>query len=90
MGILYNDEDAAGTSVDEIQPAPTFVIRPGKPRHTRRSTWEKLSLDISFYNLRDHATTTPTPPPSLFRQSPIQHRAISNSNSNSIISKSYI
>lgn len=84
MGILYDDEDVAGTSVNEMQTTPAFVIRPGKPRHTRHSAWEKLSLDISFYNLRDHAATAPTTPPSFSCQSLIQHRPIPNSNSNSI------
>lgn len=82
MGILYDDEDAASASVDKIQQTPAFVIRPNKPRNTRRSSWEKLSFDISFFDIRNHAAIAPTTTPSLARQSLIQHPAISNSNSN--------
>jgi hypothetical protein len=69
MGILYSDGDAAGALTAKEQPAPAFVIRPGKPRSFRRSTWVKVSLDTPFYDLINDDAIAPT------YQPPIQHRA---------------
>jgi len=85
MGILYNDdEDIARDSqsntvlcdVPVQQTVPMFIIRPGKPKRSRRrSTWRSLPLYLSFSGLSDDAdiarlllpsTTLPTPT--------IQHR----------------
>lgn len=56
LGILYDDEvSGADLAVDALPPrryaAPEFIIRPGKlsrRRTLKRSTWESLSLYLSF------------------------------------------
>lgn len=91
LGIPRGDGDDTDTSVDEEERAPAFVIRYRKPRRSRRSAWEKLSIDTPFYELRDKAANAPRTPPSLSRQSPIQHRASSDNpinNDTSILQQS--
>ena len=54
LGILYDDghanANAYATSIEEVEPPPAFVIRPGRPRRHghRRPARERLSLDSSF------------------------------------------
>lgn len=83
MGILYSDGDAAGALIAKEQPATAFVIRPGKPRSSRRSTWVKVALDTPFYDLITDDAIAPTTPP-LSYQPPIQHRANPNSINNDL------
>jgi hypothetical protein len=83
MGILYSDGDAAGALIAKEQPAPAFVIRPGKPRSSRRSKWVKVALDTPFYDLITDDAIAPTTPPFSY-QPPIQHRANPNSINNDL------
>ena len=81
LGILYDDEDedAEGASVIE-EPPPAFVIRPGRPRRSRRAAWEMVPLDAPFHDLKnDAAIASAAPHPLSFDQLPIQHRASTNS-----------
>jgi len=80
LGILFDDDDfesnANGvTQALPEQPPPTFVIRPGRLRPSRRrSTWRSLQLHLSLSDLRgdtdiSRLMSQPDPSPT------IQHRS---------------
>jgi hypothetical protein len=77
LGILYDDDDVdvEGVSVIE-EPPPAFVIRPGRPRRSHRSAWEKLPLNTPFH---DDTIAPHAPQPLSFETLPIQHRSSTNS-----------
>lgn len=80
LGILHDNEEAKGNSVVE-EPPPAFVIRPGRSRRPRYSLPGELPVDSSFY-IRNSDTAIAAGISPLFYQSPIQHRASTNSINN--------
>lgn len=84
MGILDNDDEDFGQDckpntvlcdVPVQQTVPTFIIRYGKPKRSRRrSTWSLLPLYLSFSGLSDDADIARLLSPSVTPTSTIQHR----------------